>query len=441
MPSLSKRIAINISASAVGAQVPSFGIPMILAYHTHYSDLIRYYSSLAGVTGDGFSTTDPAYLAAQAILDSNPTVNSFAIGRKTHTPTQLIQLTPTALANAVYNVTINGQLFTTTAGGSPTVAGIISALVTAIGSNVSGVTPTSGGGNTYLLLTGTAGAWFSWSVSDNSGSPNGMGLWSAKDASASANADTDITNIFAADKGWYSFLSTFQNAADGALLAAWAESNKRLHMIDLADNDMKGSGSSDFASTAQAAAYNYTAVSYKQTMASFFSAGWLGRVLPLQPGSETWMYKTIPGQVADVLTDTEELHLDGKNANYYDNLGGVSITENGKCASGQFIDTTRGLDWLKSVMQVGIYNVLLNNPKVPYTDAGVAIIEKEVRQALSQGIQVGLLSATPSPTVIAPLVANESSANRSARTIPDITFTAQGAGAIHNVTVTGTVSF
>ena len=52
---------------------------MIAAYHTHWADLIRYYSDLAGMESDGFAVTEPAYLAASAVMDQNPTVTQFAM--------------------------------------------------------------------------------------------------------------------------------------------------------------------------------------------------------------------------------------------------------------------------------------------------------------------------------------------------------------------------
>jgi hypothetical protein len=91
-------------------------------------------------------------------------------------------------------------------------------------------------------------------------------------------------------------------------------------------------------------------------------------------------------------------------------------------------------------MQYDVYDVLVNNNKVPYTDAGVAMVESRIRSRLNIGVDVGGLSSDPAPTVTVPRVSSETTANRANRTIPDIYFTATLAGAIHSVTINGTVS-
>ena len=91
-------------------------------------------------------------------------------------------------------------------------------------------------------------------------------------------------------------------------------------------------------------------------------------------------------------------------------------------------------------MQYDVYTILVNNPKVPYSDAGVALIEGAIRGRLLIGEKVGGLLEGKS-IVSAPLVANETTADRGNRTIPDIYFTAKLAGAIHSLTISGVVSF
>jgi hypothetical protein len=435
---LSDIVNVSISASTQAPTAPGFGVPLILGYHTKFDELVRYYTSLAGMTADGFASTSPEYLAAVSLQAQNPAPPRWAIGRRTNIPTEIVNLTPVAANATTYTVTINGVAFSYTTTTGATVKAIVEGLDTAIGSTPTDVVCTED--DTKLILTGTAGTFFTWSVSDTSGNANGMGLWTVADVTADSGADHDIAACAAADSNWYAFMLTHQNKADGVLCAVAASALKKLFIIDVADTDVKGSGSSDLASVCEAASDEYTAVCYHSKMNEFMSAAWLGNCLPLTPGSETWKFKTLSGITADILTDSEIGYIKAKHGNWYQELGGVNIIQEGWTSGAEFIDTVRFIDWLKSNIQYDVYGILVNNPKVPYTDSGIALIEASLRGRLLTGIKVGGLASDPAPTVTVPTVANELAVDRANRTIPDIYFTATLAGAIHSLTINGVLS-
>jgi hypothetical protein len=173
---------------------------------------------------------------------------------------------------------------------------------------------------------------------------------------------------------------------------------------------------------------------------SFPDAAWMGRQLTASPGASTWMFKTLDGISADSLSDTQSRIARAKNANTYESIGGVPITAEGKVASGEYIDIVKGVDWLHARLTERIFSRLVNLPKVPYTDAGVAVFETEIRAQLSDGVSAGLLANDPAPTVRTPLVRSIPFNDRAMRVLPEITFAATLAGAIHWVRVNGTVS-
>ena len=116
--------------------------------------------------------------------------------------------------------------------------------------------------------------------------------------------------------------------------------------------------------------------------------------------------------------------------------------------SGEFIDIMRGIDWLENQMATNIFTALSSGAKVPYTDAGIATVEAEVRGMLDEGIRVGLLRASPDDydglpyRVTTKAVADISALDRSNRALPAdaIVFDAKVAGAIHSATITGVVA-
>jgi len=68
----------------------------------------------------------------------------------------------------------------------------------------------------------------------------------------------------------------------------------------------------------------------------------------------------------------------------------------------------------------------------------VSLVLGAVRAVLTAAVTASVLA--PGFTVTAPKVAAVSSADKALRTLPDVTFQATLAGAIHNLTITGRVS-
>ena len=442
---LSDIVDVSITAATRGVTRESFGIPLILGYHTKFGELVRSYSSLAGMIADGFSLNSPEYLAAAAMQAQSVAPDHWLVGRRTNAPTTIVNLTPAATNNAIYTVTIQGEAHVYTADTATTVKEIVEGLKALIAANtsLSGVV-TATEDDTKLILTGASGVFFTWAVTDDTGNANGMGRWTVKDVSVDDHANNDIAAIAAADSTWYSFVTTHQNAANGALLASWAESNHKLFLIDLADSDIKGSGSSDLASVVETAGDVYTAVSYHQDMSQFMSAAWLGKCLPDDPGTNTWKFKTLSTISADILTDSEIGYISGKHANWYQEIAGVNITQEGWTGGNEFIDVTIFVDWLKANLAADVFGILVNNKKVPYTEGGIALVESAVRGRLdiATGTEArpGGLAKDPAYTVTVPAVSDVSSSDRALRLLPDIYFTGTLSGAIHSIEISGVIS-
>ncbi len=176
----------------------------------------------------------------------------------------------------------------------------------------------------------------------------------------------------------------------------------------------------------------------------FPEAAWAGLMLPSDPGSETWKFKQLTGQVSSptsALNPTEEARAKGKNANLYTDLGGVGHTHEGIMASGRFIDIQRGIDWLEARISEGIANLLLNAPKIPYTDAGVAAFEAEIASVLDLGVRNGLLGPLLDDSgdfynITIPKVASQTTQDRTARFFPGIVAQCQLSGAVHSLAIT-----
>jgi hypothetical protein len=166
----------------------------------------------------------------------------------------------------------------------------------------------------------------------------------------------------------------------------------------------------------------------------------MGLCLPYDPGSETWKFKTLSGVTASALTETQATNLEAVKCNWYAEIGGVDITSEGIVGSGEFIDVLRLVYWTESRIREGIYSRMTTLPKIPYTDVGFSIIDSEIRQVLRQGIANGGYIDDENLAVSVPKRADISSVDAGLRKLPDVTFYATLAGAVHSVAVEGTVS-
>lgn len=177
---------------------------------------------------------------------------------------------------------------------------------------------------------------------------------------------------------------------------------------------------------------------------TFPEGAWAGQELSSDPGSETWKFKQLAGILPSPrtsLSPAAESIAIGKNANVYTSLAQVGFTHEGVMAGGRFIDITRGIDWIEQNIQNEIADVLLNAPKVPYTDAGGSILQATIAKVMDRGVAIGLLGPLLDGSgkfynIFIPKVANQLPADRSARNFPGITVQAQLAGAVHSLAIT-----
>lgn len=437
---LSDIVTVSISVQSAGVTQAGFGVPLILSHTASWIERVRFYASLTGVATD-FATTSPEYLAAQALFSQNPAPEKIAIGRMSIAVTQRWKVTVAAVANSTaYKLKVGANTATVTSGGSATNDAIVSALDTAVDA-LSGdtLTATTAGstGSTYLVLTGdSANAWNAVEVLD----PN---LLSIEQDHADPGVAAALTAIRLESDAWYSIITLYNSKDYIAAVAAWAEANEKLYLVSSQDTPIitvAANVATDIAKTLKTSAYARTACSYHPNNGVFFDAGWQGKCLPLDPGSETWKFKTIAGVPATKLTATHQTNLTDKNCNYYYTVAGLNITTEGVVAAGEYIDVVRFRDWLKARMSERIFAKLVNAKKIPFTDSGIAVIEAEVRAQLSEAVAVGGLSPNPEPSVSVPLAKNVSTADKSARRLTGVSFTGTLAGAVHKLTINGTIA-
>lgn len=249
------------------------------------------------------------------------------------------------------------------------------------------------------------------------------------------------------NKDWYAFGIGSRVLADLQAAAAWSEANKKLFAISDDDpNIIDATG--DIAEYINTQNYDRSFVIYhdgadlgaNDPMAEF---AWLAKQFPKDPGSSNWAYKTLTGVASYEITSSQQSTAFGKKCNLYQEIAGVDVTRFGYVGSGEYIDIIRGIDWLESIIQTNIYNAMLNNEKIAFTDAGIQSIVSEIQAALQEAADAGLIIGADDEekgyTVTAPLAIEVSATDKANRTLPDVEFRATLQGAINKVEIQGYV--
>jgi len=441
MSNLEKIVNVTITTDSRGVSQKSFGIPLVLGYTEAFTELYRVYSlgsAAEDLVADGIPAGSPIYKAVTALASNTPKATTVVVGRLTTKPSQQGTLSVKAgsvIPDKVFSIevqepsggTVHTLSYTAQSGDTGTdVATAMAALIDAL----TGITASSAA-EVISWAADTDGDI--WTITGYNADFNYM------DLTPDSNLAADLTAINTEYSDWYGLLlaecpSTARNKA----LAAAVEAKEAIFAALTHDADnLDASSVTSLGAELKAAGYFRTFSIYSGDTAANAAATWLGNRLPIDPGSSTWAYKPLAGVKVDTLTGSETAALEGNNVNYYVEIAGANVTIDGKMAAGEWIDVIRFRDWLTARIRERVFSVLINSPKVPYTDAGVAVITAQVKAQLQEGINKGGLSADPEPVVTAPRVSEIDKADKVARLLPDVYFEATLAGAIHTIKIIG----
>jgi len=425
MADLSSIVSVTVSTQGAGLSQPGFGT-LLIAAPASFPERVRFYTSLSGLVADGFSVNSAAYKAAAVAFAQSPRPERVAIGRLANLPDLEVRVTPTVANSQVYSFLLTGPTgasatisFTSdaTATLAEILTGLTSAATTAAIPEVTVVND-----STHLTIKADAAGKF---LSVNPGSS----LLTVKQNHADAGLTADLTAILLESNDFFALALTTAGAAEVTAAATWAEANKKLFFASTQDSEVKGA-SGGIIETLKSANREFTTVIFNEAGDSFPGVAWAADTLPIDPGGVTFAYRSLSGVVASPLTETERGNILNDNGNAVVSFSNLSRVVQGKVASGEWVDIVRDREWYISRLQVEIGNLLLRTDKVPYTDAGVALIENVVRAVVREAEVAGFLAPGESIFNI-PKVAAVSSGDRSARRFGPIQIESRVAGAIH----------
>ena len=447
MANIDRIVNVQISLNTNGVSKEGFSTMLVVGTHANNLNRVTTYTNINDLINDGFSTDDPIYRAVSAAFSQTPRPRQVKVGRR---QVEEVNLSVNNVKdNTDYTITVSSkdtdgtvdeEAYKYNSQTSATATKIVEGLQALMASDTA-VTATVSGEK--LQLTAKSGKSFAIKISSN---------LSAEFTEPTEEIADTMSAVMASDSDFYGIVLASRDKDDIMAMAEWVETQTKLFGTSTAEQGAKDSETdTDLLSMLKAKNYYRTFTFYHELADSeYLEAGVMARCFAIEPGGETWANKVLSGLTADNLTETEYLAISGKNGNTFETFRNKSITQNGKVAGDEWIDVIRFRDWLQEEITVNVFNLLINSDKVPYTDAGIALVENQIRQALLLGQRRGGIAPTEYDednnenlgfTIEMPLAANIPANTKAQRLLEDVNFTARLAGAIHVVEITGSFTY
>lgn len=438
MATIEDIVDVRISLGDRPITQAGFETPLILASHNVFAERTRIYTDVDDAVADGFAEGSAVHSLISKMLGGDFAPRNVMVGRRAFTK-YVASVAATVAEGDVVTVNVNADgnsksfSYTLLAAEDNTDAatalqvaieadGVIGPLVVAT-DNLDGtidIAPTAS--ETLSVGNGTANVAITSPSSET-----------VSDAFAAVTAETS---------DWFFISADTHVEVDVLAVAAYAEANKKMYVTATSDVTVWTSSTADIAAQLNTLQYDNTHVlASKQADYEFPEGGIIGAMAGLTPGTSTLHGKTLSGVTLSNFTATERAFIQAKKANIYSRIGGVGFYEQGFQVSGRFFDVIRGAMYLESRMESDIFAFIKRKSdlgtKVPYTDAGVGMIKGVMNKRLDISISQGFLASTPAPRISAPFVADIAANDKAGRLLPDITFEATLAGAVHTTIIRG----
>ena len=260
------------------------------------------------------------------------------------------------------------------------------------------------------------------------------------------------------DNDWYYFMTDRDEPEYVKALAKFAEASEPTEAelgVGIEDHRkfyMGQTTDKSFADNTARAAVIYTD---REFISEEPDASYTGNVGPFYPRNVTWKFKRPQDGNAPAsagaklislpkLTEGERNRLIENHVNFLTEEYKRQYVKEGVCLDGEFIDVVLGGDWIAKRMRDLLYDILLSNPNIDYSDAGFGLIATAVLQALAEAADEdhNIIARDPESkagvfTVVIPKYADSTEEQRRNRVMPDITWEALLCGAVHQVKTKG----
>ncbi|MEK5070706.1 DUF3383 family protein [Sporosarcina sp. FSL K6-1508] len=175
----------------------------------------------------------------------------------------------------------------------------------------------------------------------------------------------------------------------------------------------------------------------------YVAEGLIATCAPREIGSFTWTFKNVKGVPAVGYDNSEINAIEAANASTYIEEAGILMNSHGVVTSGEYIDIIQATHFLKARMAESVFRLLALKEKVPYTDAGIALVVAEIEGVLNQAFKMGIVAdevGIPLFSITPPRRKDIPKNTIAKRILPDLRWRCVVAGAIENVEIRGVLS-
>lgn len=235
-------------------------------------------------------------------------------------------------------------------------------------------------------------------------------------------------------KDFYYLTSVEQGDEEITALAEWISTSDRLYGATTANVEL--------AETLRGQYDNLFLVVHDQPE-TYVAEGLIATCAPRMIGSFTWTFKNVKGVPAVGFDNSEINAIEAANASTYIEEAGILMNSHGVVTSGEYIDIIQATHFLKARMAESVFRLLALKEKVPYTDAGIALVVAEIEGILNLAFKMGIVAdeeGIPQFSITPPRRKDIPKNNIAKRILPDLRWRCVVAGAIENVEIRGVMT-
>ena len=474
---------VSISVTPVGVSGGNFGILgfVTLASDTATNPILaaersRAYKGLSSV-GSDWPTSSEVYKAATAFYAQTPTPSDFRVLMSYDTAQRAVLVggaheslaTIQALTSDALAITIDGTEYTSATldlSSATTLAEVAGLITTAVAGTIAGVVCTYGAYG-FTITGNTQGA--SGTIGFGVGSiaeALGFAQWQGKTSQGVAVETVTASLAAALTKGidWvgtdlHKSLRDKTGEASGNNtldIASWCEAAKRIFMNTTNDLSVLNSAlTTDVASQLKNATLRFSMTTFSKTSSQYPSSSVFGRAASVNfnniGSTLTLNLKSMPTVTVEDLTPGEFAVLRSKYASAVVKIGSdTNAFTDSRMASGSWLDTTHGLMWLENRIEVDMFNFMYQSITKPsYTQTGINTAAEVLDGSLSAAVRNGLCAPgylpdgtyLPEGYIIYKVALKDvPSSDKGNRAYQGLSFAMVGAGALHEIAVSGSFS-
>lgn len=284
----------------------------------------------------------------------------------------------------------------------------------------------------------------------------------------SAELQAQLDLVYAYDSDWY-FVTITEELRDVAALDGlieWVQAKSKIAILDSNDVATQVAATTTSIAARNKGEFDRTAIFYHTDDTEYPAASmaaWMStRVFDDANTAYTAKFKELPGVGSVNLSSAKITAITGFTpgigqsesaghlANTYIDIGGQNfVVEGSTLTQNVFLDEIHATDWIVARTEEEVLAILLNNARIPFTDAGMEQIASAARTVMSQAFRAGIVADdldengdySPAVEITVPSVFDVSPSQRKARIAPAIPVRFRYAGAIHYCTINYTMTF